>query len=297
MRNSAMWPRSPRCAERALSSNSAKTITIQESTIMNTPLGTKRNDWLWQITLLSVVLGMILAAALKTQQTVKQASGIPTTRVSGLTRLILDEKDRNKKLQEEIGVLRAKVDKYEQAIGGEGGNESQTKILKDELAKSKLWAGLTPVEGPGVQVVLQDSPKAVPPNSGADIAGLYIIHDIDLRLFVNELFASGAEAVAISDGDSTQRIVAVTPIRCDAGVIRVNRVPMASPFTIMAVGPPNVMKTALEMQGGLISEFRFIEGLTKTMVHVKTSSHMVVPAYEGSTSFTYAVATKGGSSK
>ncbi len=263
---------------------------------MNTPLDSKRNSWLWQITLLSAVLGMLLAAALKTQQTVKQASGIPTTRVSGLTRLILDEKDRNKKLQEEIGGLRAKVDKYEQAMG-EGGSDSQTKLLKDELAKAKLFGGLAPVEGPGVEVVLRDSPKPIPPNSSGDVAGFYLIHDIDLRLFVNELFANGAEAVSITDADSTQRIVAATPIRCDAGVIRVNRVPMASPFTITAIGPPNVMKTALEMQNGLISLFRVIPDLTKGMIRVKTSNHLTIPAYAGSTSFTYAAAQTGGGTR
>ena len=260
---------------------------------MNTQLDSKQKNWLWQISLLSVVLGMLLAAALKTQQTVKQASGIPTTRVSGLTQLILDEKDRNKKLQEEIGTLRAKVDKYEQAMGG-GGNESQTRILKDELAKAKLFTGLVSAEGKGVDVILRDSIKPVPPDSDPEIAAQYIIHDLDLRLFVNELFASGAEAVAISDRDSTQRIVAVTPIRCDAAVIKVNHVPMASPFTITAIGPPGVMKTALEMQNGLISQFRFIDGLTKTMVRVRTSNHLVIPAYAGVTTFTYAAAGTGG---
>jgi uncharacterized protein YlxW (UPF0749 family) len=265
---------------------------------MNTPLDSKQKNWLWQITLLSVVLGMLLAASLKTQQTVKRASGIPTTRVSGLTQLILDEKERNKKLQDEIGSLRAKADKYEQAMGG-GGNESQTRILKDELAKAKLFAGLSPAEGKGVEVVLRDSTKPIPtdsnPEIAASIAAEYIIHDMDLRQFVNELFASGADAVSISDKDSTQRIVAVTPIRCDAGVIKVNHVPMASPFTIAAIGPPNVMKTALEMQNGLVSLFRINDALTKTMVRIRTSDHLVIPAYSGITSFTYATTAKGGS--
>ena len=247
--------------------------------------GVRRENWLWQVTVMSVILGMLLAAALKTQQNVKKVSGIPTTRFSGLAQLLLDEKDRNRLLQKEVREQRAKVDAYERALG-EGGTE--TEILKKELEKSKLLAGLLPAEGPGVEVTLQDFPKAIPPNSEPELNQEYIIHDWDLRMFVNELLASGAEAVAISDADSTQRMIANTPIRCDAGVIRVNRVPMASPFTITAIGPPNALKSVLEMNNGAIVQFRFIEGLTRAMVKVKTSKHLVIPAYSGSTSFIYA---------
>lgn len=258
---------------------------------MNMPLDSKRNPWLWQITLLSVVLGMLLAAALKTQQTVKMASGIPTTRVSGLTQLIMDEKNRNKQLQEEIGVLRVKVDKYEQAMG-EGGPQSQ--LLQDELRKAKAFSGLTTAEGTGITITLSDSSKPAPTDADFQVKQEYLVHDVDLRNFVNELFASGAEAVAISDKDSTQRIVASTPIRCDSGVIQVNRTPMASPFTITAIGPPNVMKTALEMQGGLVFYFRFIDGLTKNMVKIRTNNHLVIPAYSGATTFKYATTAENG---
>ncbi|MCX6375352.1 MAG: hypothetical protein NTU88_04835, partial [Armatimonadetes bacterium] len=63
---------------------------------MNPKFDFKRNSWIWQVTVLSVVLGMLLAAALKTQQSVKLASGIPTTRISGLTQVLLDEREQKK---------------------------------------------------------------------------------------------------------------------------------------------------------------------------------------------------------
>ncbi len=260
---------------------------------MNMPFESNRNNWMLSVTLLSVVLGMLLAAALKTQQTVKLASGIPTTRVSGLTQLILDEKDRNKRLQGEITDLRGKVDKYEKVMG-QGGSQSQ--VLKDELQKAKLFAGLVPAVGDGVEVVLRDSAKQIPVDADPEIKQEYIIHDVDLGAFVNVLRANGAEAISISDQDSDQRVVAITPILCDAATIKVNGVRMTSPFTITAVGPPNVMKTALEMQNGLISQFRFIDGLTKSMVKVRTGSDLVVPAYTGVTSLKYARAAESGGS-
>lgn len=257
--------------------------------------GVRRENWIWQVTVLSVILGMLLAAALKTQQNVKRVSGIPTTRFSGLAQLLLDEKDRNRLLLKEVTEQRAKVDAYERTLG-EGGTE--TEILKKELQKTKMFAGLLPVEGPGVEVILQDYPKAIPANTEPGLSQEYIIHDYDLNGFVNELFASFAEAVAIGDADSTQRIVVSTAIRCDAGIIKVNGVPMSPPFKITAVGSPTGLKTALEMHNGIIYQFRFIEGLDpRTMVKVRTSRHIVIPAYSMSPSFIYATPSKSEAAK
>lgn len=241
----------------------------------------KRSGWVWQVTTLSLVLGMLLAAALKTQQNVKRISGIPTTRVSGLAQLLLDEKERNKLLRMEITDLRAKGEEYEQVLG-EG--TSRTQLLSDELQRAKFLAGLAPAEGAGVEVVLRDSPKGPRAEAELELLQEYIVHDLDLRNFVNELLANGAETIAIND----QRIIAKSAIRCVGGVIRVNDVPMAPPFAITAIGPPTVLESGLKMPGGIIDQFRILEGLSGNMVQVKKKNHLTVPAYSGSTLFKYA---------
>lgn len=252
---------------------------------MGAQLNLKQNGWIWQVTVFSIILGMLIASSIKARQIITRTSGIPSTRFSGVAAALLDEKDKNKTLQKEITDLRTKVDKYEQ-VAGEGSSGAQ--LLRNELQKAKFFAGLVQAEGPGVEVVLRDSTKSIPADSEPELMDEYIIHDLDLRNFVNELFANSAEAVAISNRDSSQRIIASTPIRCDAGVIRVNRVPMAPPFTITAIGPPLTLKNALEMRNGIISQFRFIEGITSGMVKVRARNHITIPAYSGSTSFIYA---------
>lgn len=244
-----------------------------------------KQKWIWQVSMLSIVLGMLLAAALKTQQNIRVKSGIPTTRVSGLAQALLDEKDRNRLLQKEITDLRAKVDAYEQA-GREG--TSQGRLLGEELKKAKFLAGLVPAQGAGVEVTLRDSRRTPPVDLGPELEQDYIIHDLDLRNFVNELLANGAEAIAVNDRDSSQRIIASTSIRCVGGIIRVNDVAMAPPFVISAIGPPDVLESALEMRGGIIEQFRPIEGLGSGMVQVRKKRHLTVPAYSGSTLFKYA---------
>ncbi|MHB0913079.1 MAG: DUF881 domain-containing protein [Armatimonadota bacterium] len=249
----------------------------------------KRNNWIGLVTVLCFVLGMLLAAALKTQQSIRTKFGIPTTRVSGLAQALLDEKEMNKSLRGRITELLGKVDKYERNLS-EGGSKSHA--LADELRKSKFLAGLSPAEGPGVEVTLQDSTKRLPPDTDPVLLAEYMIHDLDLRNFVNELLANGAEVISIRDKDNDQRIIATTAIRCVGGVIQVNGVPMSPPFVITALGPPNALESALKMPNGIIDQFHAIPGVAGSMVRVKRREHLEIPAYSGSIYFKYAQEVK-----
>ncbi len=248
------------------------------------PLGLKKNSWLWHVTLLSFVLGILLAAALKTQQTIKFKSGIPTTRLPVLARYWADERERSDNLRKEIKDLRAKLNQYETALG-EGG--SQSGLLRDELQNAKFQAGLLEARGEGVQVLLQDSRKRPTDDAGPELQDEYIVHDYDIRDFVNELLASGAEAVSVND----QRVIANTSIRCVGPSIQVNNAPMAAPFVITAIGPAKDMESALRMPGGVVDQFRVLEDLSD-MVKIYRKKDLRVPAYSGSTRYRYARPTE-----
>ncbi len=246
---------------------------------MISPLGLKKSSWLWHVTLLSFVLGMLLAAALKTQQTIRFKSGIPTTRLPVLARAWADEKERTESLRKEITDLRAKLSQYEKALG-EGGQQSG--LLRDELRSAKFQAGLLEAKGEGVIVILRDSRKRPPPDADPQLVDDYNIHDYDIRDFVNELFASGAEAIAVND----QRIIANTSIRCVGPSIQINSTPMAPPFVITAIGPADDMESALKMPGGVVDQFRIDE--LSDMVKIQRKKDLVVPAYSGSTRYRFA---------
>ena len=102
-------------------------------------------------------------------------------------------------------------------------------------------AGLTEVKGPGVTIEMNDAKKEVP--SGQD-PNLFIIHDDDVLAVVNELLASGAEAIAING----QRVVATTEIRCAGAVIMINGVRFAPPLKIQAIGDPETLHNALKIR-------------------------------------------------
>lgn len=250
------------------------------------PLNSKHNGWVIQLTVLSLVLGALTAAALKTQQAVRTGSGIPSTRFPALAQALLDEKDKNKLLRKEITDLRSKLNEYEQSWGRE---TAQASLLSEELQKARMLAGLVPVEGPGLEVTLQDYPGRIPNDLPPVIRDEYLIHDMDIRDVINELFANGAEAISIRCGDSEQRVIAQTAIRCVGTAIQVNQVEMSSPFTIVAIGPPKTMESGLRTRGGILDNWRLdtAEGasdLASRMVIIKRKDQLVVPAYSGSTS-------------
>lgn len=252
---------------------------------MNMRFDPEHDKWIISITIMSVVLGMLLAAAFKTQWSIRNTAGIPTTRFSGLAQALIDEKSRNKEMQKEILTLREKISDYEAKSGTV---TEQSRLLNEELQKVKFMAGLTPATGKGVEITLRDSPKSPPADADPNLLQFYVIHDSDLRDFVNELIANGAEAIAISDKSSVQRVIGKTAIRCVAGVIKINDVPMGPPFVITAIGPANLLSGAIEMRGGLLDNFRFIDGLAKTMVQIRIKDNLTIPAFSGNTSLIYA---------
>lgn len=96
----------------------------------------------------------------------------------------------------------------------------------DELGQ---LAGTVAVKGRGLVVRMSPSDRD-PPSPGE--AGAYTIHDSDVQLVVNALFAAGAEAIAVNDS----RLVATTPIRSAGDTIVVNFRPLSPPYRIAAIG-------------------------------------------------------------
>ncbi|HEY3297633.1 MAG TPA: DUF881 domain-containing protein, partial [Armatimonadota bacterium] len=186
----------------------------------------KQNGWLWLITLFCLLLGMLLAAALKTQENIRFNTNIPSSRFTGVAQALLDEKETNKMLRNTISSLRTENQKYVEAISS--GDTNSVSIGK-ELQKSKFLAGLVAARGEGVEVTLKDSPEKLPSDADPSLVNEYLIHDIDLRNVVNELLANGAEAVSIKDQTNNQRVISNTSIRCIGGAIQVNHVGMSPP--------------------------------------------------------------------
>ncbi len=229
-------------------------------------------SWVFQVTALCIVLGMLLAFSLKTQ---RQAvgEGVPI-RLPALRAEFRATKEQNVKLQEQIAELKKQVAAYESS-------ENVPASLTEALKTARMMAGLVAVRGRGVIVNLHDSPKLDPSETRSEVIENYMIHDSDIQDIVKELFAAGAEAISVND----QRLMATSSIRCVGPVVLVNSVQIAPPYIIKAVGKPDVLEKALEMPGGVAD----VNGLfLLDMIEIKkvTEPSIVIPAYTGVVKFT-----------
>ncbi len=148
------------------------------------------------------------------------------------------------------------------------------------LSQARFLAGLTPVQGPGVVVTLNDSRKPLS-NMPTGIAPANIIHDTDINQVVNELKAAGAEAIAVND----QRLVATSSIRCMGPTVFINFVPTAPPFVIKAIGNPKTLAGAMNIPGGVGTQLKAYD---PAMFSVREAGPLRLPAYSGNSEPRYA---------
>lgn len=220
------------------------------------------------VTAVCMVLGLMLAAQFRTTQELK--ASLPYQRVEDLAnRLAQTEKERDG--------LRKEVQRLKETNGAE--------VLNKEIQQLKMGAGVLPVSGPGVVVSMDDSKKATKPGENPN---LYLIHDDDLLKVINELWAAGAEAIAIND----QRLIASSEIRCAGPTVSVNNTRFSPPYVIRAIGDPKSLEASLKMRGGVIETLKF----WGIQISVSPEEKVLVPAFKGTFRFEYATAVQEGKS-
>jgi uncharacterized protein YlxW (UPF0749 family) len=245
----------------------------------------RHKPWGTQITILSAILGGLLALSLKTQDRIR-GEQIPSLRPNQFASAYSQLRDDVVDQKKTIADLQTRLNKYQQAAAAESGN---AKLLSTDLQRANLMAGLVAVSGPGVVVTLRDSKKAPPrPNemSPEDYIAMtrnYIIHSEDIQAVINELRAAGAEAIAVND----QRVVATTAIRCVGPVVQVNSIPTnGSPVKIKAIGDPDMLVSAMTMASGVQDQYKVTD---PTMFSIDKSKGMTLPAFAGPHAIRYAV--------
>ena len=146
--------------------------------------------------------------------------------------------------------------------------------------EARMQAGLLGMKGPGVELTMDDSPRSRPTDADRYF---YIVHDVDLQANVNELWAVGAEAIAIND----QRVVSRTAIRCTGPTILVNGVRLSPPYIIRAIGPADEMAAGLGIPGGFLDSMLPLVSNGGTVTIAKRKA-LDVPAYTGRQTYHYA---------
>jgi uncharacterized protein YlxW (UPF0749 family) len=137
-------------------------------------------------------------------------------------------------LEQEQELLQAQLVAVESALADiqqeSEGSQTSLAAVNEQLAETRLAAGLTEVVGPGVVVEIADSRRVLAP--GENPANYLVLAD-DLRDLVAALSGAGAEAITING----ERIVATTSIYGVGSSILVNTAFLSPPYRLEAIGP------------------------------------------------------------
>lgn len=225
----------------------------------------------WQplAALVLMALGFLLVVQLRTgRELVAEQPEVPTRNVYALASLLREEREARRALERQVAALRQQLERYERA---QAQGRSLAASLTHEVEQLRMALGLVAMEGPGVVVVLRDAP--VQPAGAAPVVVTYQ----DLVGVVNELWAAGAEAVAVNG----QRVTAMTGFSQVGGTVVVNLRRLTAPYRITALGDPQTLEEALTIRGGLV------EGLRGLGLAVQISRHpsLQVPPYTGTIQF------------
>ncbi|WP_406044767.1 DUF881 domain-containing protein [Micromonospora sp. NBC_00898] len=187
------------------------------------------------IAVLLALLGFTLVVQLKT------TSADPTlaaTREEDLVRISSDLDSRERRLRQDIATLE---ESQRQLRSGEQGRQAALEEATRRADELGILAGTLPAVGPGLSVRFEGSGKAISSTRILDA--------------VEELRGAGAEAMQIVGADGTAvRIIASTYfVDADGGVLVVDGRRLSGPFTILVIGDPATMRTALNIPGGVVA--------------------------------------------
>jgi uncharacterized protein YlxW (UPF0749 family) len=159
------------------------------------------------------------------------------TRRLEIADLIQAQGARVELLRDEVAALRASLAELA------GGSAAADRLLAqaDRLA---TLAGPAPVEGPGVVVSLDDSSA---PRSPTGDPNDLLVHERDIQAVVNALWASGAEAVAVSG----QRLTSLSAVRCAGNTLLLHGQIHSPPYEISAIGDPEELAASFSRQPGI----------------------------------------------
>lgn len=142
--------------------------------------------------------------------------------------LIGRESARVQELRTRLDLLAADLRRMQ---SGSEGREGRMAAIRGRIDALAPLAGLAPVRGPGVVVVLRDSKLRESPTGDPNDL---VVHEQDLQAVVNGLWAAGAEAVSVSG----ERITSLSAIRCVGNTLLLHGSVYSPPYQIEAIGDP-----------------------------------------------------------
>jgi len=204
------------------------------------PRATKANAF-------AALLAVLLGFAVATQVRQNQVLGLESLRQGELVTILDNATLQSLRLDQEVRNLEATRDAL---VSGSTDGAAALTAAQERLDALGILAGTARTHGPGIRMTIFDpSGKVTPP----------LLLDA-----IEELRDAGAEAIQVGD----VRIVASSYFGLVGARIQVDGQSITQPYTILAIGDPQTMSSAMEIPGGLSENVRGL-GATVTITQQK----------------------------
>jgi uncharacterized protein YlxW (UPF0749 family) len=199
-----------------------------------------------------IILGIMLALQYKSVNYNQALASFENKRMDELKNELITLQNQKNALQERLKELEEENQTYAKVKAGDSEAAQQ---IQNSLKKARIFAGLETVKGAGIIVTL-------------DNYAPIMVKDYDILNVVNELRASGAQAISVND----ERIVAMSEIREAGQYVMINGKQFKAPFVIKAIADPDDLEHSLTIIGGVI------ESLEEDLLNVtiKKSDEIVI---------------------
>jgi uncharacterized protein YlxW (UPF0749 family) len=240
--------------------------------------GRRLSVWAVLVPVVALAAGLLFATSERTAQGTDLRGG----EVIQLSGLIEQRNNSNARQQQELAGLQHQVQQLTRQAASRDGAVASAQAAGDAGA---LSAGLVPLTGPGVEIVLDDAPTrpdgTLPVGAGPDDL---VIHQSDVQAVVNAVWAAGADGVAVMN----QRLVATSAVRCVGNVLLLQGRTYSPPYVITAIADGSAVRTRLaeSAQVQILEQAADELGLTFT---VRDRPSVSLPGFTGSLDMEYAV--------
>ncbi len=192
---------------------------------------------------------------------------------------VRSEQARHAARLDELARLRREVDERTRAEAGGSAVVGRLKAQADKLSPD---AGLAPVIGPALTVVLDDAPRRATLPGTARPDDL-VVHQQDVQAVVNALWLGGAEAMMLMD----QRVISTSAVRCVGNTLLLQGRVYSPPYRITAIGDLEGMRQALD-DSAAVQIYREFVRVFQLGYAVSDLGETRFPAFTGSLDLRYA---------
>jgi uncharacterized protein YlxW (UPF0749 family) len=218
----------------------ANTSAWKRLMLMARPRATKANVF-------AALLAILLGFAVATQVRQTQSQGLESLSQTDLITILDNATLLSARLDQNARQLQVTSD---QLVNGSTGDAAALKAAQERLDALGILAGTARAHGPGIRMTIVDR--------GAKVTPPVLLDTIE------ELRDAGAEAIQVDN----VRVVASSHFDPAASGIEIDGIAVPQPYTILAIGDPPTMSSAMEIPGGLSENVRQL-GASVTITQTK----------------------------